>query len=73
MPQPGQRNWHFLLVAAAYAISDDIDLVTSSEKIDRGLCDADVAFNADDNSGDGSVRAKRIEGFLDVWRTVKGE
>lgn len=73
MPQPSQCNWHFLLVTAAYAISDDIDLVASSKKVDRGLRDANVTLDADDDGGDWPVCAERIEGFLDVWSTVRGQ
>lgn len=73
MPQPSERDWDLLLVAAAYAISNDIDLVASSEKINRGLCNADVAFDANDDSGDGALCTERIEGFLDVWRAARSQ
>lgn len=73
VPQPGQCNWDLLFVAAAHAIGDDIDLVPSSKKIDCGLCDTNMAFNADDDGGDGSIRAERIESFLNVWCTAKSQ
>jgi hypothetical protein len=50
MPQPCQRDWDFLLVAAADSICDDVDLVSRSKQIDGGLCDADVTLDADDNA-----------------------
>jgi hypothetical protein len=50
MPQPCQRDWDFLLVAAANSICDDVDLVSRSKQIDGGLCDADVTLDADDNA-----------------------
>jgi len=50
MPQACQRDWDFLLVAAADSIGDDVDLVSRSKQIDGGLCDADVALDADDDA-----------------------
>lgn len=73
MPQSGECEWHLFLVAAAYAISDDIDLVAGSEEIKCGLCDTDVAFDADDDSGDGTVCAERIKGFLDIRRAIRSQ
>lgn len=51
MSQPGQCNWDLLLVAAAHAVGNDVHLVLSPEKIERGLGYADVAFDADDDAG----------------------
>lgn len=52
MPQPRQSDGHLLLVAGAYAISNDIYFVSGSEEIECGLGDANVAFDADDDTGE---------------------
>jgi hypothetical protein len=65
IPQPRQCNGHLLLVTAAYAIRDDIDLVSSSEEIDGGLCNADVALNANNDAREWAGDIKTVERFLD--------
>ena len=65
MPQPRQRNRHFLLVAAALPFRNDIYLVSGLEEIERRLRNADVAFDADDDAGERAGGVERVERLLD--------
>lgn len=65
VPQTRQCDGHFLLVAAAHAVCDDIYLVAGAQEVDGGLRDADVAFNADDDAGEWPGGVEIVEGFLD--------
>lgn len=67
MSQSCQRNGNLLFVAAAHAICDDVHFVSGSEEIERGLSDADVAFDADDDAGEGAGGVERIESLFDFW------
>jgi len=67
VPQPGQSNRYLFLVAAAHCIGNDIHLVSGSEAVNGSLCDADVALDADDDGGDGSICTERVKGLLDFW------
>lgn len=69
MPQSGQGNWDLLLVAAAHAVGNDVDLVLSSEKIEGRLSYANVAFDADDDAGQRAGGVERFEGFFHLGRT----
>lgn len=73
MSQPRQSDGHLLLIAGAYAISDDINLMPRSEKIERSLGDADVAFDADDNAGERTGGVERVERLFDFWCSIKGQ
>jgi hypothetical protein len=65
--QAGEGNGDLLLVAAADAISDDKHIMSGPQQINRGLRDADVALDADDDAGEGPCRVEGVEGLLDLW------
>jgi hypothetical protein len=74
-PQPRQRNRNFLLITAAHAVRDDVHLVPGAQEVERGLRDADVAFDADDDAGEGT--GVLVEGGLDfggaeIWVRCEG-
>jgi hypothetical protein len=64
--QAGEGYGDLLLVAAADAISDDENVVAGSQQVNRGLCDADVALDADNDAGEGPCCVEGIEGLLDL-------
>lgn len=51
MPQPRQCDWDLLLVATADAVGNDVDFVSSAKKVNGGLRNANVTFDADDDAG----------------------
>jgi hypothetical protein len=61
MSQSRQRNRYLLFIATAHSIGDDIYLVTRPEQVDGGLCDADVAFDTDNDAGEGARDGKSRE------------
>jgi hypothetical protein len=65
--QAGEGNGDLLLVAAADAIGNNENIVTSPQQVNRGLRDADVALDADDDAGEGPCRVEGVEGLLDLW------
>jgi hypothetical protein len=65
--QAGEGYGDLLLVATADAIGNDKDLVASSQQINGGLCDADVALDADNNAGEGPCGLERVDGLLYFW------
>lgn len=65
MPQPSERNRNFFLVTAADSICYDVHFVPSLEKIYRGLGYTDVAFDADNDAGQGTGDVEGFEGFFD--------
>jgi hypothetical protein len=65
VPQSCQRNGDFLLVAAAHSVCDNVDLVSGLEEIDGGLCDADVAFDANDDARERAGDFEAVESGLD--------
>ena len=67
MSQSRQRNRHLLFVAAAHAICNDVYFVSGSEEVERGLRDADVAFDTDDDAGERAGGVEGIERLLDLW------
>lgn len=42
--------------------------MSGAQQVERGLRDADVAFDADDDAGEGF--GVLVEGLLDVWGAV---
>ena len=67
MSQSRQCNRHFFFVAAAHAICDDVYFVSGSQEVKRGLRDADVAFDTDDDAGERAGGVEGIERLLDLW------
>jgi hypothetical protein len=65
MPQSRQCDRDLLGIAAAHAVCNDVDLVPSPEKIDGGLCDANVALDADDDARERTGDFEAVERFLD--------
>jgi hypothetical protein len=70
MPQPRQRNRHFLLVAATHSVRNYIHFVSGPQQVECGLSDADVALDADDYAGERAGGVEGIEGLFDFWRSV---
>jgi hypothetical protein len=64
MPQPRQRDGYLLLVAAAHSVGNHIDPVSSSDKVDGGLCDANVALNAHKDARERARGVQGVESFL---------
>jgi hypothetical protein len=65
--QAGEGDGDLLLVAAADAISNDENVVAGPQQINRGLRDADVALDADNDAGEGPCRVEGVERLLDLW------
>lgn len=73
MSQPRQSDWYLLLVARAYAISNNIYFVSGSEEVERGLGDADVAFDTDDDARERTGGVERIESLFDFGCSNKSQ
>lgn len=66
VPEPGQCNGDFFLVAAGHAVGQDIDLVAIAQQVERRLGDADVRLDTDDDAlvllGEGGAHLGRDHG-----------
>jgi hypothetical protein len=70
MPQPRQRDRHFLPIAAAHSIGYHVYFVAGTEEIECCLSDADMAFDADDDAGEGAGDVEGIKGSFHFRSSV---